>query len=386
MVQVFGFLIVLGIVYSTLVGDTAWVSRLISVSFVYSFFLFIKNNLLNKHSYELDRLVIISAILVFLNVTIVGAGGFDYYKKAIMYTATLSWIAYSTHAYVVKKTVIIVIVINAIINILYLLYYQRGFSVHENQILLTLNFSNPNQAGMFILNSLLYMGILIASGRNIISKTWIYIVMLVVLVPIIMGTTQLLVLTGCRSSFMAFAAFIFLVIIDYISKGRFKLKHWMVFLIVIMPYVFVFLYLTFVREINIDVSMGVEEAGKSSFTRISVWKPIIDHYFHYFIFGDYFGISHGTGMSQLHNTHLDVYASYGIIPLVLYIAILYKSTCNLLSKAKCRFQRVSIYAFIACMISYTFEASFVAGSGGLFLLTIGFLLIANYSMYENLTS
>lgn len=123
--------------------------------------------------------------------------------------------------------------------------------------------------------------------------------------------------------------------------------------------------------------MGVENAGKSSATRVPIWKPIITDFWHYFIIGDYYGISNGTGMSQLHNTHLDIYASYGFIPLILYITILYKAISHSMKYAVTRFQRVSLYAFVACMVSCMFEASFVAGSAGLFLLTVGFLILAN---------
>lgn len=382
-VVVFGFLIAFGIIYNTMKGLLSMSSMLISLSFIYVFSVFA-----NKVSHGLIKrtyinILFFSCVLVFLNTTLSGVGGFDYYKKAIMYMATIVWIICCVSAAISKKTVVVVLVINLFINGLYLLFYQQGFSIYEGEFLLTLNFPNPNQTGMFILNSILYICIPIVAGRELVGKKWNYITMLCILIPLFVAVFQLLIMTGCRSSFMSLALFFILVILDYISKGHFKLKKWMSLVIAIMPFVFVFVYLSYVSDFSADVSMGVENVGKSSTTRVPIWKPIVADFWHYFMIGDYYGISNGTGMSQLHNTHLDVYASYGFIPLVLYITILYKVICRSMKHVETRFHRVSLYAFIACMVSCMFEASLVAGSAGLFLLTVGFLMLANSDLEVN---
>lgn len=382
-VFVFGYLIVLGIIYNTMKGNFSMSSMLIGLSFIYVFGVFISKVTHGQIKKTYINILFISCTLVFLNTTLSGPGGFDYYKKAIMYTATIVWLMCSTTTTISPITVKAVIVINLIINVLYLYFFRQGFSVYEGEVLLTLNFPNPNQTGMFILNSILYICISIIAGQSLANKKWHYIIMLCVLIPLLVAVCQLLFMTGCRSSFMSLALFVVLVILDYTSMGHFKLKKWMTLVIAIMPFVFVFIYLSNVGDFSTDVSMGIENAGKSSMTRVSVWKPIVTDFWHYFMIGDYYGISNGTGMSQLHNTHLDVYASYGFIPLVLYITILYKVIRHSAKFYFTRFQRVSLYAFVACMVSCTFEACFVAGSAGLFLLTIGFLVLANSNLEAN---
>ncbi|CDA75316.1 putative uncharacterized protein [Bacteroides sp. CAG:530] len=260
------------------------------------------------------------------------------------------------------------------------MFYRQGFAIYEGEMLLTLNFPNPNQTGMFLLNSILYICVFIVSGRDLINKKKLYLLILFGLVLLLIAVSQLLFMTGCRSSFMALALFLLMVIIDYLSKGGFVIKKWMAILIAVIPFVFVFFYLYYVDSFSADVSMGVVDAGKSSTTRVPIWRPIVDDFWHYFIIGDYYGISNGTGMSQLHNTHLDVYASYGIVPLILYMRIIYLVIVQSMKIAVCRFQRISLYAFIACIVSCIFEASLVAGSAGMFLLTIGFLALANSPM------
>lgn len=379
---IISFLIALGIVYN-IMNDTSFISStLISISFVYVFFMFIRQLAYKKINQEYLRLLCFSFVLVFFNVTLSGVGGFDYYKKAIMYSATITWMICCVNYRLSKKTVSVILFINLFINLLYLLFYQQGFSVYEGQVLLTLNFANPNQTGMFILNSLLYTGIMITAGNDLVEKKIHYFIMLAILIPIFLKVAQLLVLTGCRSSYMSLALFAFLVIVDYLFRGKIKIKKWMALSISIVPFVFVFIYLAYASNLSADVAMGVEDAGKSSTTRIPIWKPIIDNFWHYFIIGDYYGISNGTGMSQMHNTHLDVYASYGILPLILYVRIIYLVICQSVRNSCSRFQRISVYAFIACMVSCMFEASLVAGSAGMFFLTIGFLAFANSPMQK----
>lgn len=379
---IISFLIALGIVYN-IMNDTSFISStLISISFVYVFFMFIRQLAYKKINQEYLRLLCFSFVFVFFNVTLSGVGGFDYYKKAIMYSATITWMICCVNYRLSKKTVSVILFINLFINLLYLLFYQQGFSVYEGQVLLTLNFANPNQTGMFILNSLLYTGIMITAGNDLVEKKIHYFIMLAILIPIFLKVAQLLVLTGCRSSYMSLALFAFLVIVDYLFRGKIKIKKWMALSISIVPFVFVFIYLAYASNLSADVAMGVEDAGKSSTTRIPIWKPIIDNFWHYFIIGDYYGISNGTGMSQMHNTHLDVYASYGILPLILYVRIIYLVICQSVRNSCSRFQRISVYAFIACMVSCMFEASLVAGSAGMFFLTIGFLAFANSPMQK----
>lgn len=384
---IIGFLIALGIIYCTMNENLAISSSLISFSFVYVFVVFLYKSTHNTINKSYIKILWLSCVLVFLNTSLSGLGGFDYYKKAIMYMSTIVWMFCGVSMNVSKKTTITIVVINLCINCLYLLFFKRGFSVYEGEVLLTLNFPNPNQTGMFLLNSILYIGILIVAGKDLVRKKKYYIILLCLLIPLLVSVCQLLILTGCRSSFMSLALFFILVLFDYVSRGHFKLKKWMSLAIAVLPFIFIFIYLSYVSTLNIDVSMGMENEGKSSTTRVHIWKPIIDNFWHYFIIGDYYGISNGTGMSQMHNTHLDVYASYGIIPLILYIIILYKVINHSMNQANSRFQRISLYAFVSCMVSCMFEASLVAGSAGMFLLTVGFFILANSNIhYESPTS
>lgn len=378
-----GFVIILGIVYTTLNVQLFITSSLITLTFVYTFFLYLKKLNLNALS-SLDNILIASVVLVFVNVTISGFGNFNYYKKAIMYISTLMLMVCSIKYHINKKTVFFVELINFLIAVIYLLTYKQGFNDFEGEVLLTLNFSNPNLAGMFLLNTLLYI-IIPVSIIHKSTKFSTLILLLVIIVPLFLSLNGLLVLTGCRSVLIAIAVFLGLTLFDFLFADKFRLKKWMMSFIAAAPFIFVFIYIVFASSITFDVSFGLENAGKTALTRMKIWLPIVSDFFHYLPFGDYYGISNGTGFSQLHNTHLDIFASYGIIPLILYVVLLSKVLWQSYRNATSRFQRVSLYAFIACIVVGTFEASFVAGSGGLFILTNGFVLLANSQINENFT-
>lgn len=375
-----------GIVFFTLNKIPTFVSLLISLSFILVFLVFLNKIRKNEISKTLFMVFYLSLLIVLLSVTISGGTGFNYYKKAIMYLATLAWMIVCIYTCLSKKNCKVILFVNVIVNFLYPLFYRQGFSVFEGQFLLTLNFLNPNQAGMFLLNSLLYLGIYILTGRFLFSGKISHSFSLLVLVPLFFFNLQLLIMTGCRSSYMGLGVFIILVLLDYITKGHFVIKKWMSLFISIIPFIFVFVYLSCVDTFDADVSMGINNSGKDSQTRVPIWKPIIDNFFHYIGWGDYYGISDGTGMSQLHNTHLDIYASYGIFPLILYIILLYKTICICMNNCSSRFQRFSLYAFVSNMVLCVFEASLVSGSGGLFLLTLGFLTLSNCNVYESSSS
>lgn len=378
---VLGFIIAAGIVYYTLAEQASIVSNLISLSFIYVLFIFIKFAQNRTVSSKEIYLVGVLAFITFLNAFISGSGDFNYFKKCIMFICTVIWLICCSKAKINGRTLMLILAINIAINVFYLLFFKSGFAIFESEVLLTLNFNNPNQTGMFLLNSILYLAIAALGSYGIrrgFSGKLLFIATLAITIPLITSIFGMLTLTGSRASFLSIAMFGSLLIMSIFIPARKIFNKYVCFALCILPFVFVFIYLIYVSTLTIDVSFGMEESGKTSGTRIHVWKPIIDEIFHYLLFGDYYGISEGTGMSQLHNTHLDVFASYGIIPLIIYCRVLYKIILKSSRNISSYIQALGLFAFVSNIPSWTFEASFVAGSGGLFLLTSGFLLIASY--------
>lgn len=383
--EALAFVIVLGIIYTVVYNIAPLTSMLITVTFILTLYLYISRLMVRRLDAISNRLLILSLMLAFLNVTISGIGSFDYYKKVIMYSCTLILLVCNISTRISLKTVFFVYGINVIIAILYLLTYNQGYNYYEGENLLTLNFTNPNQAGMFIYTTLLYILLPIVSIEKPLKpiKT---LLLSAIFIPLALSLLKMLMLTGCRSAMMALCIFVCLIACDYLRGPKKWIKKWMLVIIAIMPFIFVFVYLVYASTVVMDVSFGIESAGKSAMTRMDIWQPIVRDFFHYFVFGDYYGISKGTGASQMHNTHLDIYSSYGIVPLILFITILTRSMWITYANSKLRFQRTAVYAFISTMVIGTFEASYVAGSAGLFVLINGFLLVANCNTNEDIAS
>lgn len=57
--------------------------------------------------------------------------------------------------------------------------------------------------------------------------------------------------------------------------------------------------------------------GKELNSRTDIWEPAFRRFASSPVLGAYCQISDGTGMSQLHNTHVDILVSYGTSVLVL---------------------------------------------------------------------
>ena len=373
-----GFLLVLGIVYFTLQRDGAIPSLLMTLSFPCVLLTLIRQYKRRRIATVYLGIIVSSTCLVFINVMLSGFGGFDYYKKAIMYITTLVWLVCCNAISISKRTLLCLFGFHIVCMGLYAMFFRNGFEVVEDEIFLTLNFSNPNLAGMFLVHSLLYAGIFMVNIGDLIEKKKWRLTLLGICLPFFFNTINLLFLTGNRSSVMAFLLFVGLIVSDLLFPYRFWLKKKYLFLLAMFPFLFVFIYIAYAGKLGNHITFGMVDHGKTNTTRNHVWLPIINDFWHYFLSGDYSGISKGTGKSQLHNTHLDVYASYGILPLVLYVYLLFKLMSNALCITNTRLHRSGLYAFMAVFAVCCFEAGLVAGSFGLFIFTGGFLLIAHY--------
>ena len=375
-----GFLMEAIIVFCTMSEQKGTVSLVFTLTFLWIVMFYFHTERYTYRQGYLNVLVLSTIFFSFLNVfAFAPTGGFDYFKKVIMFSCFMLLLYANTKYVLTLRQTNQIILINILISLLYLIFYRQGYSFYEGKMLLTLKFNNPNETGMFILNSLLYTTIPLFTYRQLCIKK----IFLPILLLIIFFLSYVMFLTGCRSSFLSYAVFVFLVFLDFAFFKYFKVKHIWIFIWAIAPFLFALVYLSYSQLLKgIDVSFGFGE-GKSSSTRLIVWVPAMDAIKHNIIFGDYFGISNGSGRSQMHNTHLDVLASYGLLPFVLFVSSLYKAVENCLTEDMSRINRFGLYAFMVCFISGTFEASLVAGGAGIYILSCGFLLIAKSNVYIN---
>jgi hypothetical protein len=184
-------------------------------------------------------------------------------------------------------------------------------------------------------------------------------------------------LTGSRGAILTEFCYIALILIDKLMQGKLVARKWIIAFWSILPILFVMFYTAKQGNLGTGTMLVDEEQGKGSATRMIVWGPALEIVEDNILFGDYYGISNGTGKSQMHNTHLDVIASYGFIPFLLFVLFLYKAVYGSSKNACTYFNKYSLWAFMSCFVSGIFEAVLVAGGLCVYILACGFLLLAN---------
>lgn len=377
LVSSIGFIIVLAIVWFMTQNNKAFVSNIITMSFIYvAFAMYVRRRALKR---QWLNIAIICSVIAFFNVTLSSFGTFDYYKKAIMFSVSMYWLVYVACVNINKKTVNVLLWINVFISIVYVYTFNTGgFALYEGEALLTLNFPNPNQTGMFLLSTTMMLTLPVLSekkiGYNWVIRTGFFIMIGVLLI--------LLFLTGCRSAYGAYIAFLVFTLLEFVPQIKFRFKKWQVLLWALSPLLFAIFYVQYVGTVDIDISFGMESSGKDSTTRLAVWDSSLNSLWDWAFLGAYASLESIVKYSHAHNTHLDVWMSYGIIPFILFFLLLYKVTWSASIHSTTRFQRMCLYAFMACFIQGFFEASLMSGSAGLFLHSFGFLLMANADLSD----
>lgn len=361
----------------TALGQHTIISLLFAISFIVAF-LFVALKIFEQNKVNIS---IVLAVLCVINVTLNGLQengrmNFDYYKKVIMFCCFMFLVYYSiqeTEEVPAWSLQIIEILPVIAGSFLVFSYYYMGNTERIAEGI-TLGFTNPNFTGMWLQHFFLYGALFVLKVFQGGSK------LRLLYIPVLLIIYNLIPETGARScqiGSLAFFAFILLKPLMVRSPKLFAI------IITLFPVVFAVFYLTFVDHpwFQNAFSFMISE-GKNLTSRVSVWTRALNRLAEHPIFGNYSGLSRGTGQSQMHNTHIDVLASYGIIPFVFFLKILYDRVMQSSRKTTSMYQTAAFSAFCAVVVTGTFEAAMVAGAMGLNLLTVGFLVLSQHEIQE----
>lgn len=352
-------------------GQHRFVSLLFALSFVVAF-AFVA---LKVFEYNKVNISIVLAILCVINVTFNGLQengtmNFDYYKKVIMFLCFMFLVYYSVQEqdpvpeFLLKIIELLPVIAGTFLVFSY--YYMGNTAVMARGI--TLGFTNPNFTGMWLLHFFLYGALFVLKafkGGNKLRLLYI---------PILFVIYDLIGKTGARSCQIGALSFFGFLLIKPLMKRSPKLFS---LIIVVFPLAVSLFYLAVVdQEWFHNMFSFLVSEGKNLTSRKGIWLRAFEQYMEHPIFGNYSGISKGTGTSQMHNTHVDVLCSYGILPFALFVKILYDRFVMSSKTASSFYQTAAFSAFCAVIVSGAFEAPIVAGAMGLNLLTVGLLLLA----------
>lgn len=236
------------------------------------------------------------------------------------------------------------------------------FDFNTNVNLFTMNFSNPNLTGMFLVQAIFYA----VMNLFIPSKIWRKV--LCVLIASI--DTWLLLATQARNCILTLALVFALVV--WGSKKKNSFSSLFVFLITIFPLIFLAVYMIFSRQIVYSGYFDIfVSEGKSLTSRIGLWNAIFRELNGNLIFGNYFVIG-----GNAHNSLLSIWAGFGSVVLLLSIRFLYQAMNHCMKTVNSQPQLICFAMFCGTMFMGMAEGSLFCGSVGLFLPACTFLLFS----------
>jgi hypothetical protein len=235
---------------------------------------------------------------------------------------------------------------------------------------LTFRMSNPNLTGLYL--ACLYMLVLyrIFTREKFVLKV-LHIGMSLFLAVCILQTQS-------RNALLVIAIFT-VICVWLIFRGRRNLHIGKIpaMLISTFPALFLTVYISVIYTPWIQKLFAfLVSEGKGLDSRMRLWIQALRHLGESPIVGAYYAISGGTGMSQMHNSHLDIAASYGIPVLVLVCWLLYGYLHQRGRRYADKQSYIYILGFACTIILGIGEAALFSGGLGLYIFGGAFLLLA----------
>lgn len=388
------FLCVVGIIAAKMFGWGIVSSLLFTMTFPLTVLLWgwsLRTGLTKK-----GRLTIITAGLAAVCVLIDlvwnrGSFSFSYIKKLIMFIMTLLFLQAADKVRLDERLPQFIQMpvdgLTILMMIMYILQHKEMYKI--NGIVsryLTFGFSNPNLPGMFL--ACLYMLTFCALLKEKERKGRIFHgVMLAMQLFFILATQSRNGLLNILLFTIVALCVIFRRQISEKIKFTFELRigRWPAVIIAVFPIVFAVIYMALINMEWVQSVFGfMVSEGKKLNSRVKEWKPAFEVIKNSPLIGSYYNLSGGTGTSQMHSTHVDTAASYGIPVMLLMSGLLagyihqegktYENKINFLYMA----------AFCCAMLMGIFEAAVFSGGLGIYVFSVIFLALSKTgAAYEN---
>ena len=335
----------------------------------------------SKLDYMAVATVVLAAICVIVDLwrsqgTLTGG----YAKKVAMFATTLIFLCAANRCRLddklVEYTQVLIDMLTVMMGVMLMLSHDRMHMIGGKvSRYITLGFSNPNSLSLFV--TCMYMLTFCTLCKKQSHKVRNF--------HIAVLTAQIFILLGthCRTGQMVtmlFTAMAFCVLYRKKIKSLvgitvpLKIHRWVAVSLALFPMVFAMIYMSVVGAEWVEklFSFMISE-GKGIDSRVEQWTPAFEAIVASPLIGAYYAISGGTGSSQLHNTHADTAASYGVPVMLLMSAILAICMYQRGKKYRSPIRFMYMLAFCCAMLMGTFEAAVFSGGLGIYVFTIIFL-------------
>lgn len=376
------YLLGAAIVMFQALGMNSLVSLLFYGTFFITLFLWASGCVQSVDRMDLLALLIVVVAFIHVGLNAIGAGAhlsFGYLKKYIMFSCTILFFAAARKLIIgsaeykwMKRIYVLVGVL------LILMYVTRPVQMHLlNGIVtnyLTFGFTNPNFTGMFLTCFAIFLFIAGVGAE----KKWIrlgYFLLAAVMIYFVLGTKA-------RNAMLAVALFLVLFFWMIRRKKVIRVSNSVLCFWAVMPIVFACSYLVMIETLeNVGAFSFLIQEGKALSSRVRVWSEALKAFAQSPIFGAYCQISSGSGMSQLHNTHVDVLSSYGISVLILVCIFLYELMKKMRDRCRSWFQCVALMGFMCALMLGLGEAALFSGGLAIYL-HFGIFILLNHTNGE----
>lgn len=373
-----------GIVVTQVLSLTALASTLFTLTFALTVSLWLVTAVrrISSRNLLVLWLMLLSGFSVGLNALLTGTAVTPpYLKKLIMFWSTLLLLGAAAEYEPDRADVRFVLGCNTalavFLTVLFLLRREQMFLINGLVTpYLTFRFTNPNLAAVF-LSAVCILELIAAAADGTRRGQWGHILLAAVL-GVFVG------LTRARNARLLLGVFCLVYgLMGLFPRWKPCLRRWMALLLSLGPLLFAAAYLLMIHSPGVREGLDfLAGEGKGLDSRVEIWRFALEAVHNTCFLGAYSQISGGTGASQMHNSHLDILASYGVVVLALVCVLLAWVLCDPRHRQKRRLPFLCRMGFGAMVLSGLGEAMLFSGGMGVYLFAGIMLLLANYDEKE----
>lgn len=319
-------------------------------------------------------IVLLAVISVIVNALVSHAAfSFDYFKKVLIFSTTILCMITCTKIPIGRYSLEYLVWVYTLLSAFCVVYYFLNRPMLYDRLhLLYFNLENPNFAGLFL--------VVFAMSQFAFSVRRVSAFRRALHLGLGLFCSYLVFQTQARNAEISLILYILVSVIMLLAfvfgNKSVTIPRWLGVVVSVFPAVFALIYIWLIRNSFFQsIFSFLSGVGKGLDARESIWRFALQNVKEHPVFGAYYQISNGTGMSQMHNTHMDILASYGLPVLVLVCWYIYLFVIN--------GRRYSTIFPMMCMLAFVFsitlgmgEAALFSGGQGLYVFISGFLLLS----------